>query len=292
MAENPAKSRVEGARALASARVDAAQDRSATVRTLLVTYQHDRRVAGSVLAGALAYRLFGALLPLALLGAVILGWAGDSADEVAGDLGISGVAVESVSSASRLGESERWTLIVVGLGALLISSFAAVKAIRSAYAFVWEVPIVRWRNGLAGAVLLVASVLLVLAVWGVSAWARERFALAGMLVSIAAVGCFFAICLGASWLLPHRPVRWIALVPGSLLMAAGLQLMHLVTTLFLAGKVERASATYGTIGAAFALLFWMYLISRVIVGAAVLNATMAGARRDRGSSRAHGAPPG
>jgi uncharacterized BrkB/YihY/UPF0761 family membrane protein len=292
MADHPAQSRVAGARAMASARVEAAQDRSATVRTLLVTYQHDRRVAGSVLSGALAYRLFGALLPLALLGAVILGWAGDNVDDVAGDLGVSGVAVKSVSSASRLGESERWALLAVGLGTLLISSIAAVKAIRSAYAFVWEVPIVRWRKGVAGGLLLVAAIVLVLVVWAVSAWAREHYALAGTLVSIGSVACFFAICLGASWLLPHRPVRWTALVPGAVLMAAGLQLMHLVTTLFLAGKVERASATYGTIGAAFALLFWMYLISRVIVGAAVLNATMADARQDRGSSRAHGAPPG
>jgi len=33
--------------------------------------------------------------------------------------------------------------------------------------------------------------------------------------------------------------------------------------LFVAGKVERASATYGSFGAALTILVWLYVVSRV-----------------------------
>ena len=46
-----------------------------------------------------------------------------------------------------------------------------------------------------------------------------------------------------------------------------------------AEKIERASETYGSLGVAFTLLFWLFVISRVIVASAILNAAVALERR-------------
>jgi membrane protein len=85
---------------------------------------------------------------------------------------------------------------------------------------------------------------------------------------------FFLIWLGLEWLLPHGDAPWQALIPGAVLVAVGMEIVHLGTVLFLAGRIEHASATYGSFGAALTLLVWLYIISRVIVGSAMLNASL------------------
>ncbi len=47
--------------------------------------------------------------------------------------------------------------------------------------------------------------------------------------------------------------------------------------------VEDRSDTYGALGIAAALLFSLYLVGRVIVGSAVLNATLDARRRENGN---------
>ena len=49
--------------------------------------------------------------------------------------------------------------------------------------------------------------------------------------------------------------------------------------LFIAGRIERASETYGSLGVAFTILFWLFVVSRVIVASAMLNAALATERR-------------
>ena len=293
MAQQSAHSRVAAARAQASARLAAAQERSVVARAGVFVFQHDRRVAGSVLAGALAYRLFAALLPLALLAAVLIGWVGGSDGKAlngtANDAGVSAIVVESVADASRVAETQQWVLIGFALVTIMLAAYAAVKAIRAAYALAWDIPIERWPRPLAAALALIGSVLAVFLVWGLSAWAREQLGLAGTLVTVCGgAAAFFVLCVAACELLPHRPVSRTALIPGAALMAAGLQVMHVVTSVWLAHKIQTASATYGALGTAFALLVWLYLISRLIVAAAVLNATLAGVQLGRGSSTARG----
>jgi uncharacterized BrkB/YihY/UPF0761 family membrane protein len=64
------------------------------------------------------------------------------------------------------------------------------------------------------------------------------------------------------------------LVPGALLIAGGVIVMRLVTVLYLLNRIESSSELYGGLGAAAGILLWLYLIGRLIVGAAVLNAAL------------------
>ena len=123
--------------------------------------------------------------------------------------------------------------------------------------------------------MLLAAIAAFAAVIAGAGKARAELGFAGLLVSVVAMVLFFAIWMGVSWLLPHGDAGWRALIPGALLVAIGIQVIHLGTVLFIAGRIKHASETYGSLGVAFTLLFWLFVVSRVIVASAMLNAALA-----------------
>ena len=245
--------------------------------------RHDQRHGGGLLAGALAFRLFGALLPLALLIAVLLGYATTldrSAPKQAGEaVGLAPALLESIGESAKLSAGTRWSVALFAVVALLWSAISAARAIRAVHSLAWEGRVGKLRRPLPAALALLAAIAAFAAVFGVAGKARAELGVGGLLVSIAAVAAFAAIWLGLVWLLPHGDADWTALVPGALVVALGIQLIHLGTVLFIAGRIERASDAYGSLGVAFTVLFWLFIISRVIVASAMLNAALALERR-------------
>lgn len=55
---------------------------------------------------------------------------------------------------------------------------------------------------------------------------------------------------------------------------AGVWLAHLFSVYVLVHRVEKASNLYGSLGVAAALLAWLYVFGRIMVAAAMLNATL------------------
>jgi membrane protein len=245
----------------------------------LGAFDRDRRQGGGLLAGALAFRLFGALLPLALLIAVILGHAAtidsDAPRDVGEATGIGPALLQSVADSSKLATGTRWSVAAFAVFALLWSATSAARAVRAVHSLAWEGGIGRFGRPLPAALVLLAALAAFLVVILAAAKARAELGTVGLLISIAVFAAFTAIWLGVAWLLPHGDAEWTDLVPGALLMAFGVQVIHLGTVLFIAGKVERASQTYGSLGVAFTLLLWLYVVSRVIVASAMLNAALA-----------------
>ena len=92
-----------------------------------------------------------------------------------------------------------------------------------------------------------------------------------MLFIVLAAGLWLFV----SWVMPHAEgVSVWHLIPGALLVAAGIQGVHLVTVYYVSRKVSHASSTYGALGGATAILLSLFLIARVIVFGASLNAEM------------------
>jgi len=242
------------------------------------TFSRDRRHGGGLLAGALAFRLFGALLPLALLLTVVLGYAAtvdEGAPQSAAETtGISDAVLQEVADSAKLSTGTRWLVTAFAVGALIWAAVVAARAIRAVHSIAWLGTVGRFRRPLHAGLLMLATFAACALVFGVAGRARAEWGVAGLLVTLAAFFGFFGIWLAVEWLLPHEPVPWAALVPGALLFAIGVQVVHLGTALFIAGKIERASETYGSLGVAFTLLFWLYVVSRVIVAAAMLNAAL------------------
>lgn len=242
------------------------------------TLDRDRRSGGGLLAGALAFRLFGALLPLALLAAVALGYASTIERTAPADaghaVGIAPTVLESIATSSKLSTETRWAVACGALVALGWSSASAARAIRAAHSLAWEGGVHRLGRPAHAAGVLVATMVGLCGVWALVGAARAHLGVGGLFVTLAAVVPFFAVWLGVSMLLPHGAAPWTALIPGAVLVAVGVQVLHLGTTLFVAGRLERASATYGAFGTAFTILLWLYLLSRIIVGSAMLNAAL------------------
>src|SRR5918998_3729160 len=246
--------------------------------TAIAAIGRDRHHGGGLLAGALAFRLFGALLPLALLLAVLLGYAATvdrAAPEEAGEAtGISKALLASVAESSKLTTGTRWVVGVTALVALLWAAMSAARAIRAVHSIAWRGSVGRYRRPLHGALGLLAVVAACALLVGAAGRARAEYELGGLLATVASFFGFLAVWLAAERLLPHEDSPWTALLPGAALFAVGVQLVHLTTALFIAGKVERASETYGSLGVAFTVLFWLYVVSRVIVASAMLNAAL------------------
>jgi uncharacterized BrkB/YihY/UPF0761 family membrane protein len=244
----------------------------------LVAFSRDRRYGGGLLAGALAFRLFGALLPLALLLTVALGYAAavdEQAPESAADAtGISDALLKEVAQSSNLSTGTRWLVMLFAVFGLLWAAVVAARAVRAVHSIAWQGRVGRFRRPVHAALLLLAALAACALVFGLAGSARSEWGFAGTLVTLASVFGFFAIWLAVEWLLPHERAPWTALVPGAVLFAVGVQLVHLGTALFIVGKIERASDTYGSLGVAFTILFWLYIVSRVIVASAMLNASL------------------
>ena len=96
----------------------------------------------------------------------------------------------------------------------------------------------------------------------------------GLVITFLAIVVFVALAWSALRWLPGPGVPARELLPGAALLAVGLHVMHLVATLYLPGRIERASDTYGTLGTAVVLLLWLYLMGRLLVAGGVLNATL------------------
>jgi uncharacterized BrkB/YihY/UPF0761 family membrane protein len=273
-----------------ASRVDRARERALAIAPRAPGYEHalgavrhDQRHGGGLLAGALAFRLFGALLPLALLVAVVLGYATTvdrSAPKEAGEaLGLGPTLLDSIGESAKLSAGTRWSVLLFAVAASLWAAISAARAIRAVHSLAWEGRVGRVRRPLPAALILLAAIATFAAVIAAAGKARADLGLAGLLVTVAAPAAFAAIWLGLAWLLPHGDADWKALIPGALLVALGIQLIHLGTVLFIAGRIERSSETYGSLGVAFTLLFWLFVVSRVIVASAMLNAALARRRR-------------
>ena len=96
----------------------------------------------------------------------------------------------------------------------------------------------------------------------------------GVLATVAALVPYAALWVLIAVRLPHRAAPWTALLPGALVLAVGLQMLHAVIVYVITPWALAKQGTYGALGVAAALLVGLFLISRLIVASAVVNATL------------------
>jgi uncharacterized BrkB/YihY/UPF0761 family membrane protein len=240
--------------------------------------QRELGLGGALLAGGLAYRLFLWLLPIGLVGAEILGfWVDaneDSVQDAAKEFGIGAAAVASAADAVETNNSNRILLLLTGLILLAWFSLAFVRALQLAYSLAWGTPRPRLRHPL-NAVLLFNGLILTLAVASAGlAWLRQELGLIGIVGLVLTIVYQAGVALLIMWLLPRRTERWQDLVPGAVLVAVGSQVISLAVVFYFAPRIGRSSELYGALGAASVLLVWLYLVARLIMSGAFLNATL------------------
>ncbi len=273
-----ARARALRTREQAERRVDDLRTRNELVDAALEAGDIDRRRAGSLLAGGIAFRVFLWLLPAALFAAGVTGlfrFTGSSQpDRVARTLGLGASVATIVRQATKQSQKGPAVLLAIGLILMLYMSMSLVRALRVAFVLAWEEPFVRRPHLLRDGAIVSVGLLVALASQTGIAYLRHQVGLASVLLSLASVAIAVGLWLGVSLLLPHAQAHWRALLPGAVMFAIGVGLMHFATVYYFAPKLAKEGSLYGSLGTAAVLLLWLFILSRIAVASAFLNATL------------------
>ena len=261
-------------------RVGSARRRFGALDATLQAIERDAEIGGRLLAGALAYRLFVFVLPLAFFLVSSLGLVarafGKEPGAIVTALGLSGFVSEQVAAAAD-GDWSLWIALTSFLVVVFVTR-SLLRAVVIVHALAWQrtaaqAKVTRRSLGVF-AVAIAGQVALVLC----TAAVREH-ASAGVLVLLAAVCAFAGLWLWVSLELPHSTARWVDLVPGAVLYGLGILAVQVFNFYILDSLLQSKSSAYGALGAAAAILLGLFLTGRAIVVAAVLNATLFARRR-------------
>ena len=271
------------AKALAR-RAELERSRHGSLDAALEIADSDFETGGGIIAGALAYRLFIWLLPLALVLVAGLGIAAESAsrspEQAAGSLGLAALVSGSVAGAAE--SPNRWYALLVGVPVLLIATRSVLRVLTGAHRLIWGEPRRAVPKPTVVATLRLLVLVLCIPLTAIGAnWLRGRSGWIGLVATLAALAGYGALWLLISIRLPHRDARWVDLLPGTAVFAVGVWLVHLVGAYALQPYALNKQGTYGALGLAAALLVALFVIGRLMVAAAVVNATL-WRRRARG----------
>jgi membrane protein len=266
---------------VARGRIEEARGQHSSLDLGFNVVEHDARIGGGLLAGALAYRLFVLLLPTALLFVSGVGLYADAANkstsEVAKDAGLHGLIASQVASTASGGA--RWAVFVLIVPVVVYALAKLYRAIAITHAIVWLGSGRGVRVTPRGVGLLTGTLVLILLAAEVSGWARRHSGLGGVIALLV-----YLVLAGGGWLvlsreLPHREVGWTDLVPGAAVVGAGLLFVNVFNVYITTRLVEDRADTYGALGIAAALLLSLVLVGRVIIISAELNAELDERRR-------------
>jgi len=227
------------------------------------------------MSSALAFRLFLFFLPLMLLTVGVAGFASEvvdarSVDQVAG---ISGGLAKQVNEAFHHPGLTQWFAVLLGLFGVLAAGRSLSRVLYTASAAAWELPGNRAPLRAVGAVAGLVCTMGVIAI--LINRIRESLGLGVASVSfVPALLIYALVWLGVSMFLPRATEDPGALLPGSLLVAFCITVMHAVSELYLPDRLDRASQLYGALGTTVVTLGWFFILGRAIVISIELNAAV------------------
>jgi uncharacterized BrkB/YihY/UPF0761 family membrane protein len=260
-----------------AARAQAERGRHRSVDAVFEMADRDGEVGGGIIAGALAYRLFIWLLPFALVAVAGLGLAADAESEspqdAAQSLGLEGLVSNSIANAAD--SPNRWYALLIGIPVLMWATRSVLRVLIGAHRLVWtDVRSTAPKPKLVPTLLLLGVFLGFGVVSAAASAVRAWSAGPGLLATLVAVVPYAALWVLVSVRLPHRGAPWTALIPGALLFGLGIEVLHAVIAYFITPYALAKQGTYGALGVAAALLVALFLVSRLVVAAAVVNATL------------------
>jgi uncharacterized BrkB/YihY/UPF0761 family membrane protein len=261
-------------------RLEAARPQSRTIDTTFRAIEHDVETGGGVLAAAVAFRVFLVLIPYIFAVVCVFDVAGQvtrtAPTQIARDFGVGGLLVQAVgASAKHLTGVARLLALLGSLLAVYLAANTFLKTLRIVHGLVWRVRIHKQAHPSRAVLLLIVLITAALMIAAAIGRLRNVSALGGLAAAILYGAITFAIWLVIEMTLPHAPdAGWTDLLPGAVVFGLGTLALNLLTVYWIAHLITRRSATYGSIGAALALLFWAYVLGRVMIASAVLNSAL------------------
>ena len=239
--------------------------------------RRDRQRAGSVLAAGIGARTFLMLLPLAFIVAAVEGFLEEMYPNFAARsvraAGLTANLVKVVAQSSGDARRGRWVLLAIGLVLLFYAAHGLFRALFMTHLIAWEMTSAQIR--VSSMVVACVLVVLIPVVGGVASLARVAPPGVLLVIGVPVGICLYAgIWLWISLLLPHRSDRWTALVPGALAWGGGMLLLQFISVFVLPDRLGGMSQLYGTLAIASSTMAWLFIIGRLSVGAATLNAVL------------------
>src|SRR5262245_36184970 len=243
-------------------RVEGSRGRLPLVGVAFETYERDRDVAGPLLAGAMAFRLFLWIVPYTLAVVVILSFVSEIGTrpptDLAKDAGFGAYLASTVAQTTAQSQQGRWVLLIVALWALFLASRGLAKTLRTSHSLAWGEPI--RRGGTSVLALQAGGLLAGLSFLSSLAGAlRAQISGPALWIMLVMVVLYFLAWLWLSLHLPHADAPWTALVPGAVLIALGAQALYLISVLWYVPHAASATQTYGSLGLAILFLGWLYI---------------------------------
>jgi uncharacterized BrkB/YihY/UPF0761 family membrane protein len=251
-------------------------ERHRSVDVALRVRRRDAEVDGALVAGALAFRIFIWLLPCSLLLTALLGFTasgGRSLAELTRRIGMSPLISNVIGQVGAQAEHGWYLTALIGLVLMGVAGIALGRALDGVHARVRRTPVDRrvWP-ALARAARYNTAVLGIVAGNLVAPGVGVAVGQPVLVIVVSSLTLYFgfgAVLLTVGW-----PPRWRRVLPGAVLIALGIEGLHLVSVLYLPGRLASASQLFGTLGAAAAILVWLALIARLVVLGQVLNAVL------------------
>jgi uncharacterized BrkB/YihY/UPF0761 family membrane protein len=264
-----------------AARLAAARGRAETLpggRLVVEVVERERDLGGGLIAGGVAFRVFLWLVPAGLVIAALLSFWSEhdeaGLERASREFGIGAAAAEAAADVLRYGDRNSAAVLVFALVFLAWFTLGAVRALVLAHALAWQLKPPRIRRPFRAIALFNGLFALQgLQAAGV-AWLRAQLETTAILSVAITICATTAIGVAAMWLLPHRASSPRELLPGALLVAVGVQAVNVAVLFYFAPRLGRSEETYGAFGAAATMLVWLYVLSRLVTGAAFLNAIL------------------
>jgi membrane protein len=280
-------SRLTRARGQASRAGDWASERLPGAAHARAALERERMAAAGLLAGGLAYKLFFWFVPLGLVFAAVLSfWVDEDRvglQDAARSFGISGASTQSAMKAIAEEHHARWYFLVAGLVLLVWSGIGVIRALNIAHSIAWNLRPEKLRRPVFAGLVFSGIVTSLIVVSASTQYLREHYAEIGLWLTLSLFVFYLVVVLWIMDKLPHRSTSWRDLLPGAVLVALGTEVIHIVVVLYLVPKLGHSSELYGALGTATVILLWLYLLARLLVAAAFLNAALWD-HRNQGSS--------
>jgi membrane protein len=243
----------------------------------LAVQQRFTELGGGPLAGSITLSTFLSIFPLALVGISVVGFLSvnqdDFVDDVLNAFGLTGELARVVTDAIDAAANSRRAASIIGLLGLLWSGLGVVGALSYALNRTWQVTGRGMKDRLWGVVWLIGTVVLVASGIGLSS-------LGALLPGPA---YFVTVPLGAVlytalfwWMfrvIVNAPIGWRSLLPGAIAAGVGFEILNIVSGLIVPQLIQ-GSALYGSLGAVFAIIAWLFLFGRIVVYSSVLNVVL------------------
>jgi uncharacterized BrkB/YihY/UPF0761 family membrane protein len=258
-------------------KLNARRSESEAINTVFSVIERDTITGGPVLAGAVAFRVFLFQVPYVFTLVAGFGAASDASGENPGELarkaGIGGLTAQAIRDVGNLSFWGRFWAVVAGGFALFLAARSAVKVLFIIHSLVWGIPIKRPKSTSKAAVVFIGFVTLALVLAAFVGWLHARSAIGGLFGIVLYILVPTATWLLVSWFLPHpEGCTWTDLLPGAIFFGIGVEALHVFTVYWIAHEISTKADRYGAIGIALSLLLWAYVLGRLIVATATLNA--------------------